>query len=348
MQTAAESQAKATGVPAIGSFIDTDRFSATLRSKVIDDEGRLLISSLEGSEQSMDLSEPVNCEGLGRVRHFRLLTTEKWPKNPLPIVPAARALQLPISDAMIAEVFQLAACNWRCWYCYVPFDRLAANPKTSRWFRPDELVDLYRGLSGRPPVLVLSGGQPDLAPEWIPGTMRALRDQGLHETTYLWSDDNLSNDYLWRYLSPDSLAVMRSYANYGRVGCFKGFDPHSFTFNTHADGSLFNRQFEIFGRLLDVGLDLYAYATFTSDCSDGIDESMSTFVDRLQRLSRTLPLRVVPLEVRSFTPLKSRVTSDAWRKADDIQWQAVVAWNREIATRFPAEDRRTSIVDIQL
>ena len=73
--------------------IDTERFAARLRERAIDVEGgRVLISRLAGSGQEVDLTLPANCNGYGRVRHFRLATAAGWPTNPLPIVPACRAL----------------------------------------------------------------------------------------------------------------------------------------------------------------------------------------------------------------------------------------------------------------
>ena len=50
-------------------------------------------------------------------------------------------------------------------------------------------------------VLDLTGGQPDLVPEWILWMMCELRARGLERKVYVWSDDNLSNDYFWRFLS---------------------------------------------------------------------------------------------------------------------------------------------------
>jgi hypothetical protein len=111
--------------------IDTMRFAEHLRARAIDvGSRRILISRLAGSSQEVDLTLPANCKGYGRVRHFRLATAERWPANPLPIVPACRALGIvPPPDLMTALVFQNAACAWRCWYCFVPEDLLKADPQ---------------------------------------------------------------------------------------------------------------------------------------------------------------------------------------------------------------------------
>jgi uncharacterized Fe-S cluster-containing radical SAM superfamily protein len=328
--------------------IDTAAVSARYRTAAArPEERRLLVTDFRGSQQEQDLTAPINCDGLGRVRHFRRRTSPGWPPNPLPIDPAARSLGLAPADVLRAQVFQNAVCNWRCWYCFVPFNLLSAHPKHSRWVTAETLVDLYLCERDRAPVIDLSGGQPDLVPEWIPWTMRALRDRGLEGSVYLWSDDNLSNDYFWRYLGDTDRELIRTFRGYGRVGCFKGFDAESFAFNTAAEPELFGRQFDLFGRLVASGVDVYAYVTLTTPSGDGIAGRIARFVDRLQRVSPLLPLRVVPLEVQVFTPVGSRL-SPVRREALVHQRLAVESWNRELEDRFPAAVRGLPITDITL
>ena len=328
--------------------IDTERASRAFRQRLIDATGRLLISSFHGSAQSQDLDEPPNCSGLGRTRAFRQQSSRGWPSNPLPLLPAARALGFSSPQQLRIQLFQLSACNWRCWYCYVPFDRLRADPRTSQWISADGLIERYTEETLRSPVIILSGGQPDLVPEWVPQTMRALQQRSLDTSTYLWSDDNLSNDFFFRYLSNSDRQLIRCYPHYGRVGCFKGFDAASFSFNTKAHPDHFNRQFDCFERMLETGIDLYAYATFTTNVSDGIEEAMARFIDKLQGISRLLPLRLVPLEVRRYSPLEERIDNRIWTVADESQHRAIAAWIRELDMRFNGDERATSIVDIRL
>jgi hypothetical protein len=94
--------------------IDTAKVSEKYRAAALDLDGRrLLITNFHGSEQEQDLTEPANCRGFGRVRHFKRRGGGAWPENPLPIVPAGRALGLPLADGLRAQVFQNAVCNWR-------------------------------------------------------------------------------------------------------------------------------------------------------------------------------------------------------------------------------------------
>jgi uncharacterized Fe-S cluster-containing radical SAM superfamily protein len=330
--------------------IDTERFSEEMRRRGVDRDARALrITNFTGSQQEQDFSEPANCEGFGRIRHFRRQTSRGWPENPLPVDPAARALGIEETpDVLEAQVFQNAVCNWRCWYCFVDFELLSGSSEHSQMLSADQLVALYQTDPQRPAIMDLSGGQPDLVPEWVPWMIDALERAGLDGSVYLWSDDNLSNDYFWRYLTAEERSRVEGYAMYGKVCCFKGFDPHSFAFNTAASPELFDRQFKLMARLLDeTTIDLYAYATFTTDDPDGIEPKMARFVDRLQELHPMLPLRTVALELAAFTPVGPRMTASR-RRALELQNEAVATWNSLLAARFDETERMTTICDVPL
>jgi uncharacterized Fe-S cluster-containing radical SAM superfamily protein len=248
---------------------------------------------------------------------------------------------------MTAQVFQNAACAWRCWYCFVPYNLLSADPDRSEWFTADDLVQFYRNEAECPLVIDLTGGSPDLVPEWTPWMMRALADAGLDSTTFLWTDDNLSTTYLFDVLDRAELDRMRAYRNYGRVCCFKGYDARSFAFNTRAAEADFETQFEIMQRLLELGLDIYGYVTFTSPTDDGVDAAMARFVDRLQGLDPNLPLRVVPLEIREFSPVTPRM--DALRQQSlAVQQKAIAAWTGELERRYSYDLRALDIASVPL
>src|SRR4051812_44289246 len=114
------------------AVINTEQLSRSYRERAIDIAGqRILVTRFTGSEQEKDLTEPSNCNGFGRIRHFRRKASETWPRNSLPLDPASRALGLDSSSELRAQIFQNAVCNWRCWYCYVDFQLLSANRKFS-------------------------------------------------------------------------------------------------------------------------------------------------------------------------------------------------------------------------
>jgi len=329
-------------------YINTEKVSTHLRESAIDvSNRRVLITNFLGTEQEQDFTEVSNCSGFGRIHHFKQALNENWPSNPLPMAPACKALGLPRTDAIRAQVFQTAICNWRCWYCFVPFNLLSASRKHSDWLTPSELIDLYLDQSTPPMVIDLTGGQPDLVPEWIPWMMEELKNRGLDTKIYLWSDDNLSNDYFWQYLSDQTHKLVSSYTHYGRVCCFKGFNDASFSFNTKAEPALFERQFDLMKRLLTLGIDIYAYTTFTTPSADMVADDMQRFVDRLQALDKNLPLRTVPLEIKVFSPVTKRM-SDLTEEALQHQYTAVDAWRRVLESRYTRDEREQNIADVRL
>lgn len=325
-------------------LIDTDKFSQTLRQRGIDDHGkRVLLTRFTGSEQERDLSLPSNCDGFGRIHHFKRDQGTDWPANPLPIDPAAHHLGLETIDTIRAQVFQNAVCSWRCWYCFVDFKLLAGDSKYSEFKSVSQLIDCYLSQENRPPIIDLSGGQPDLVPEWLLWFADELQRRKLSSSVYLWSDDNLSNDYLWRHLKETEIQRLASYSNYGRVGCFKGFDEESFSFNTKAEPELFNRQFGLMRRLVNAGFDVYGYGTFTSPHSNLVHRRMSNFLDRLQEeIHPNFPLRLVPLKIVEYSPTSYRM-NDRTTASLAAQYDAINAWNEELERRFSAEERAKEI-----
>ena len=158
----------------------------------------------------------------------------------------------------------------------------------------------------------------------------------------------MSNDYLWRFLSRNDIDRLAHRGNYGRVGCFKGFDDHSFSFNTGAAPELFSAQFRLMSKIVRAGFDVYGYVTLTSDDGHGIAQKMSDFVDRLQsEVHELFPLRVVPLQIHRFTPTAGRM-DDRHEKALSIQVEAVEAWVKEIERRYPPDIRARPIFETRV
>jgi uncharacterized Fe-S cluster-containing radical SAM superfamily protein len=329
-------------------YLQPEEMAQRYRAKAIDvPNRRILITDFRNSGQEEDLTVPPNCGGFGRIRHFVRNRDAHWPNNPLPIDPTCRALHLPFQDKIRAQVFQNAVCNWRCWYCFVPFPLLDGRKAHSQMMSVGHLIDLWSAEGDRPKLIDLSGGQPEIVPEWILWTMRELLARHLDREVYLWSDDNLSTDYFWKYLTDADREFIRSYSMYGRVCCLKGFDPQSFSFNTSAPPEEYDRQFVLLKRLAELGLDLYCYVTFTTDDTVNLDTKMSAFVDRLQSLDEHLPLRTIPLKIQVFGPTQTRLTPERTASLTN-QCSAVDAWSNELERRYPASLRAMHISDVPL
>jgi uncharacterized Fe-S cluster-containing radical SAM superfamily protein len=329
-------------------MINTKLYSKILRKRaIILPEGKVLISLLRDSKQEEDIKEPVNCRGYGRVRYFKWHKYTDWSPDPLPILPAAKALGFTPDSVLRAQIFQNAACNWRCWYCFVDYNRLSANLKFSDYFTADELINMYLEENDRPSVIDLSGGQPDIVPEWLVWMMESIKKHGLEEKIFLWSDDNLSTRYFWKYLTPTQRRYIVEFPKYARVACFKGYDEASFSFNTLAQPECFDQQFEIFRDLLKEGFDMYGYVTFTALPHNDLQAKMVKFVDKLQEIHHNLPLRVVPLKIESFTPTEGRIKKEQ-QKAIAFQYEVHTAWLEQINKRFDKTESNLSICDISI
>lgn len=329
------------------SFINTDEVSKKLREKAIDPSGKkILITNFENSEQEKDLSEPPNCRGFGRIRHFKLDVGDDWPQNPLPTLPALKALGLKKASTIRAQVFQNAVCNWRCWYCFVDFKLLSGSKKYSSYLDCDLLLDYYLDQENPPKVIDLTGGQPDLTPEWVPWMMEALLKRRLQDKIYLWSDDNLSNNYFWKFLGDKQIKLIREYKNYGRVCCFKGIDELSFSQNTGAESAHFNYQFVLFEKLLKTGIDLYSYVTLPVKLNTDLRAAISKFLDRIQKIDEMYPLRIVPLKIIEFSPVINRI-KDLQTELLAGQKLAINFWREEMGKRFTSTLLNSDITTIK-
>ena len=329
------------------NYIDTEKVSLPLRDKAINLSDRsILITNFANSLQKEDLTEPANCKGFGRVRHFKMQESGNWPINALPILPASKALKIKVENEIRAQVFQNAVCNWRCWYCFVDFKLLAGNRKYSDFLDCTTMLDYYMEQENPPLVIDLTGGQPDLTPEWVFWMMEALIIRGLSDKVYLWSDDNLSNDFFWKYLTEDQIKLISIYPMYGRVCCFKGIDEASFAHNTSAHPSLYPIQFQLWEKLLKTGMDLYSYVTLPAESKTDFRGAIKKFLDQIQKVDEMYPLKMVPLEIFEFTPVVSRI-HDLEKDLFLGQTIAIEIWKDEMSKRFTSELLALPITDIK-
>ena len=218
----------------------------------------LLVARLEGSDQEADLSEATNCGGIGRRRHFHSETHATWPVNPLPIEPAERYLRsgprrrgrrpgLPEPGVQLAMLVLLCPVQ--------PAERKHAS--RGEFVTAAGLVRRYLSEPDPPPILDISGGQPDLVPEWTLDTLRAVEQLDPGERPFVWTDDNLELRLSLAVLSGDEISWMASLPNHARVGCFKGFDESSFSLDSVESGRASQRS----------SIFLNDYSCLVSTCS---------------------------------------------------------------------------------
>jgi uncharacterized Fe-S cluster-containing radical SAM superfamily protein len=318
---------------------DSDQLARKFRERlIIPHEKKVLITNLYQSREAEDITSGINCEGYGRLHRYSR-PSEQWIEVPVPAQPAAWRLGKGVEELQTAQLFQNAGCDHRCWYCFVDFALLAADPKRGKYLSAEDMLDLYLKEEQRSNVITLTGGQPDLTPEWTLWMMQALTKYGLQDDIYLWQDDNLSCGYTWTYLTDADREYMKAYRNHGRICCLKSLTSEGFHETTGAHPSLFDRQFDLLRRIVDWGIDVYVYVTFTTSTLDGARISMRRFVDRLQEeVHPNIPLRVSPLEVKLYTPTNGRMTEPR-RQAIENQYHFLELWLEELERRFSSSER---------
>ena len=326
--------------------LDSERLAESLREKSVNRQAKAIrMTKFPGSDQARDLSLPPNCGGFGRIHHFRLEPDPNWITNPLPTLPTCEYLNVPVTDVLLAQVFQLAACDFRCWYCFVDFNLLSADPKRSEMVTPKQLLQMMLDEKVNSQVIDLSGGQPELVPEYVFWFLEARRDLELEQSHFVWTDDNLSTDYTWRYLSKEEITFMAQTLGFARVGCIKGFDAESFTFNTRADGKLFDCQIELLGRFVQAGFDQYGYITITTMNTDDLQGKMARLLDEIQnRVHSNFPLRIVPLRVFGFNANANRYN----KQAEENQFRTLEAWLAEMQRRFSTTELAIPITEVNI
>jgi uncharacterized Fe-S cluster-containing radical SAM superfamily protein len=328
--------------------IDPTRLARSLRAKLVRcDTKQVLISRLAGSLQERDIAGGVNCQGYGRLRTTDPVSTTWSFDTTVPNEPAATRLGLSSEEARLSQLFQLAGCNLRCWFCYVDGPMLTASPGRAQFLSADDLVRMYMDEPVRARIVTLTGGQPDLVPEWLPWMMQSLRKRGLEDDVFLWMDDNLTTDFAWRCLGHADWALIRGWRNFAKVACFKSFCGPGFAENTGAAPQWFASQLACFERLHRSGIDLYGYIILTITDLSWVSQ-LPLFMDRLQRdVHENILLRITPLEIKLYGPTKERM-SPADGLAVKNQYRVLELWNEELERRYPASMRSLAMSQVPL
>lgn len=309
-----------------------------LRERVLDLGTRaVLISNLAGTSQATDPVGELLAGGFVRrrvFRNYRLHASRARSRDGRP-VPLLRGASGP--GPVESLVFQLSACNFRCWYCYVDFHLLRGSAATGSFMTPDELLRTYLAEARGREALDLSGGEPEMVPEWAYSVLQAVEAHGLRDKIPVWMDTNLSTELMWEVLADGEIEYMARFELHSRAGCLKGVDPESFAFNTRSGPNGFERQFEVVSRLIRDGFDIYLYATLTSPPGHNASAAIPRFMDRLQRIHEDLPLRTIPLSIKTFPAVAKRAPRFDRQAVLREQSATIEAWDRELIRRFSAD-----------
>lgn len=327
---------------------DSIQLANLYRERIIRPQTReVFLSKIPQADVEGSTHAYINCDGYGMVRRS---TTQRsdWPD--IDILPNLVPQKLGITreEAETTQIFRLGACNFRCWYCFVDFRYLKANPEHGDLTSVEKMIDLYQTQEHPPKIIYLTGGQPDLAPEWTLWMMEELEKRDLDDKVFLWQDDNLSSTALWDHLTPEQIRKMANYPLYARATCLKGISPETFALNTGANGRFFDLQIETLSRLVREGFDIYTYLTLLSPDFGHAKTTLPLLMDRLrEEVHPLMPLRIFPSKVVEFDQTTKRM--DNSNRAMLANQKALLAiWNEELGKRYTQTEIATHPTNIAL
>jgi len=296
------------------------------------DSKKFLISNLNNTLEAKDNYTLLNCNGFGRIRKYQKFNLHLG-NSILPAKPLFRTLEpsLPFKT----QVFQIMGCNWKCWYCFVDDRLLEANEEYGHYFSTNELMELYINNSlNETKIIDLSGGQPEMFPEWCINFAKSIDMYNLSGKVHLWLDDSLSSFNMWKYLSKDERKYLSTFPLHSRVCCLKGYNEESFVYNTNVSKHHFENQFKILEKLIKDGYDLYVYVSFTTpSISKEIENDIKIFIERLVKIHPLLPLRTIPLKITLFSAMNRRLYSNY---SLSLKYQKIVfnSWAEQLILKF--------------
>lgn len=240
--------------------------------------------------------------------------------------PLAAAAQLGghWSDHNMAAITHVAACNFRCSYCYVDYAHLAGHDSFVGTAAGvvDEFLDLRQRLAGsdqRLSILRLSGGEPLVAPPLVVEVYRELVRRGLLQSTVLKVESNIAAlRYSWRRSQIRLAADESAWLCRVKVHSTLHFPPGTVGWPAIRDGLAF---------AIELGFDVYPAV----GANDWTAEQLEKLFDELSDIRSGLPRR---LAVRPFH-LDYPILADRRRLPRPIESEAPsMIWERILRERL--------------
>lgn len=260
-----------------GEFAFTD----LTKTRIGDDQNRFFRLFVPVKQQRLRL--PTALPEFRALRHYANLSDS-------PVTAAAR-LGGRWTDYNLAAITQVAACNFRCSYCYVDFRHLAGHDAFTA--TPADVVDEFLALQARMreqgrtlAILRISGGEPLLAPRLLAGVHGELLRRGLlHTSVVLKAESNASAlPFALSRMEPQEREALRAAAPDITLHVTVHSRPGTRDWSSIMRG---------LAAAVEMGFDVYP----AIGGADWPQQDMRTLYERLRGIAPGLPLR---LAVRPF------------------------------------------------
>lgn len=242
-----------------------------------------------------------------------------------------------------AKVFtiQIAGCNFKCNYCYVPSQLKTGDENFGKYFSAKEIVDNFLKVKEEKKsenwnVFRISGGEPlTIVPEIVLDIQKEIEKRS--PSTYLWIDTNLSTPKYLKKFEKRLKAIFQK-KNVGIVGCFKGVDESDFSILTGVGREFYQNQFETARLLAEWKADVYFYlpALVYGD-KTVIEGKLENFVKKLRKIHRNLPLRLEVFSIIKYPAAKENIEEKAKEGRalpETIQYVVFDLWYNKILPKF--------------
>lgn len=224
------------------------------------------------------------------------------------------------SEHNLAAITHVAACNFRCSYCYVDYRHLAGRDAFTT--KADGVVDEFVAIrrmtqdAGQQlSLLRVSGGEPLLAPSLVIEIYRAMAARGLLDSVVLKVESNLSAlPYAWQQSGLRLSAVEREELRRVKVHTTLHQPPDSGAWPAIRDGIVL---------ALELGFELFPAV----GANDWTAEQLDMSFHELARISPGLPRR---LAVRPFhldypaLAERRRLPRPAESEAPSMVWEKIL------------------------
>ena len=309
--------------------------------------GKFLMNKILTNTEKEKRKLNVNCDEFGMIRIFQRNKFNDWNADPIPMDIISSKMKTKKLDKIPVQMFEVAKCNLHCWWCYLPKQLRNITEEYTKWFSVSELFNLFERENNDVKVIYLSGGNPELVPEFVYSFMKELDKRKRSQEIFLWSDDVLTTDFLIEKMSKEQINYMTKYKNYAKICCLKGFDNESFEYNTGMDKKEFDNQIKRLKICIDIGFDVYGYIILVCKDLNDIESKIKKTMDKLQEISYFLPLRIIPIKIEKFSAVIERLNEEREQSILN-QYQVLQIWNNELYNRFTKTELECNIADLKL
>lgn len=244
---------------------------------------------------------------------------------------------------------QIPDCPNDCWHCYLPkelYIGAESNEKRSEPFTAKEIIkrfleqrssDEKQGVESN--VLRISGGEPFLLPGLISACLKIIKDAGLDDEIFVWTETNLEpfveirgKSFMDEPENSEELIKIGQFKNVVVHPCFHGLSRSEFNTITGRQYNItLEQQLTALKKLVDADIDIYP--TIGSNvCSP---KNLEVFYNGLKDIDKNLPFKVALIKYDcGYPPVIPRLKEKKRKPRLYAHCAALRIWNRLLIQDF--------------